>query len=260
MPEIKIHEDPILQVAEIISVMAYPKDKPARYELEQKVAFSLYLDLRESLMNSDVRDALLAEGKVNTDYIEMIDEKCLVMCAALAPMLLDSESYEDSLKKAFPDIAFLLGQNVLQMFKFQAVDNTFVGRNRAAHYLADMLADTKSKFSVKSLDKAWAKYKPVAHLWAAYSFLAVGELQRGISGPYLFFVNCKEVLGLAIFFQEFLISYRSSNNRKIEFEPDEIWAIPSEVGIEKADVETCFSKEKELLIREWSKNKYSQKY
>jgi len=258
MPEIKIHKDPVLQVAEIISVMAYPSDKSARHELERKVAFSMYLDLREKLLDHDVRDRLLAEGKVDTEYVKCIDEICLVMCAELAPMLLDSDSYEASLKKAFPDVAFLVGQNVLQMFKFQSIDNTFVGRNRASHFIADNLVNTSSKFSPKTLDKAWPKYKSVAHFWAAYAFFTVREQHNGIFGTSIFLVHYKEILGLAIFFQEFLLSYKSSNNRKIEFDLSKVWKTPEGAGIEIFDLKTACSEEKEREIRKWNNNYFNK--
>jgi len=257
MPEIKIHEDPILQASELIAVMSYPDDEQEREELKNKVKFNLYLN---------ERDRLLSLGKNDSDYGQYIDDICLMLCAELAPMLLDSCSYTDSLKKSWPKPAFLVGQTVMEMYKFNKVDKSFIGRNRASQYVSDFLL-TDTKVSKKSIDAGWSKYKSVAHLWAAYThyvvdndLMGIRNNVHGVFGTNLFLHKHKEILGLSCFFQEFLLSYKSSNNRKIEFDSEKLWTVPKDSGREVLDLNVNLTDEYKSHITEWNKNEYSIKY
>jgi len=244
MPEIKIHEDPILQVAEIMSVMAHPGDELKRYELERKIALNLFLAEKEELLSGCSGD----EG-----YIQYISELCDELSIELAPMLLDSDSYESSLKKAFPAVALLIGKNVEQMRIFNEIDNAYVGRNRASQYIVDKLANTGLKVSNKTIGAAWSKYKPVSHLWAAYVFFCTDVENTVGTGTDLFLYNYKEILYLAAIYQEFLTNYKSNNNRKIEFDLEQVWQVPQ--NLKPANFELIYgcTEDHESLIIEWNK-------
>jgi len=248
MPELNIHEDPILQAAEIISVMAFPNDSTRRGLFNYKVRFNLFLEERRRFMFGD---------KNSKEYVDYVNKSCDSLSSYLAPMLLHSDSYEHLMKKAFNVGAVNVGQAVIEMHSFSRIDNTYVGINRAFQFVVDQQNKHGFKLSKKKMEGDWQKYKYVAHLWAAYAYCLFDPVGNGSD---LFLRNHKEILGLARYYQEFLLNYESSNNRKISFDPEKNWVIPKGSGwkVNKMDVE--FTEERKLYIRKWNNNEYYQKH
>jgi len=249
MPILKIYnDDPILQASEIMSVMAYPNHELTRDEFERKVAFNLYIDEKERWLFGDGDD----------EYGNYIIEECESLSIILAEMLLYSDSYDDSLKKAFPRNGLYVGLTVIAMHKLYKIDNAYAGKNRASQFVTDILNSGGLKLSKKSIDLAWSKYKGVAHFWAAYSCLSLKK-GNGCGGD-LFLLKNNELLGIARFFQGFLFNYNSSNNRKIEFEAKQTWIIPEGVGGEVKEFDFDFGRATRSSIINWNNNQYSKKY
>jgi len=77
--------------------------------------------------------------------------------------------------------------------------------------------------------------------------------------PNLFVYKSNQLLGIARFFQIFLFNYKSSNNRRIEFESKQTWVIPEAIGEDIVDFAFDFGELTRSSIINWNNNQYPKK-
>jgi hypothetical protein len=105
--------------------------------------------------------------------------------------------------------------------------------NKARHVCQEfskhgMFGDgTPMNVSRRMIDESWARYAPVAHLWAAYQ---LNEYYRFARPEQIFAEDLSKFLSVAAGIEQFVTSFVPKRSRLGPLlKQSDIWAIPSEI-------------------------------
>ena len=265
MPVLDLYDDRIQKVCALVSEMAIPnktsrapfyedqfsEENCKRHEFRKKLSYYLYLEEQDNLNSKE---------DYNKIYARHINELCQYNAFLMAPILMFNGSFIEEINKAFSFVPMAVGLIVNQMVVFNENGINHAGKNRASQYILDHLKKPEIKLSRSTLDAGWGKFKTVSHLWAAFGELSGIEDDK-VDSLQLVVLHYEKFLGYAMFYQDFLLHYESSNNRKFDINEDNLVLIPDNIGIEPIRPPNLdITKEKKTKIIKWCNDEYHKKY
>ena len=223
------------------AIMLFPNDLEARKQMLAVEVVSIlnndgsYYPSIDDLVAAHTPPAEMDEDKKKQYIVEitqMIDSELRVVydLAGGEKTLFDSDKHKDHWKnlERYQTEGVLAGQILYRIMQMANEDNqSFFPSVKKAIFLADNFDRKKLKeldipVNANYLKKNWTRYKPVAHIWAAYVFWGINGKKREFNfresedGLYQF-------LSLSEVFREFGESFIPHAQKIPLLNADEIW-------------------------------------
>ena len=223
------------------AIMLFPNDLEARKQMLAVEVVSIlnndgsYYPSIDDLVAAHTPPAEMDEDKKKQYIVEitqMIDSELRVVydLAGGEKTLFDSDKHKDHWKnlERYQTEGVLAGQILYRIMQMANEDNqSFFPSVKKAIFLADNFDRKKLKeldipVNANYLKKNWTRYKPVAHIWAAYVFWRINGKKREFNfresedGLYQF-------LSLSEVFREFGESFIPHAQKIPLLNADEIW-------------------------------------